>query len=46
LAAAVYGGAPLDALTAEGALSLQGDRALAEKFITLFPLPAKAERMA
>jgi DNA-binding HxlR family transcriptional regulator len=43
LAAAVYGGVPLDALEAEGALSIQGDRALAERFTTLFPLPSKAE---
>ncbi|MFY9623138.1 MAG: transcriptional regulator, partial [Rhodoplanes sp.] len=43
LAAAVYGGQSLKALTAQGALSLEGDRALAEKFVTLFPLPPKAE---
>jgi DNA-binding HxlR family transcriptional regulator len=42
LAAAVYGGQSLKALTAQGALSLEGDRALAEKFVTLFPLPPKA----
>jgi DNA-binding HxlR family transcriptional regulator len=41
LAAAVYGGQPLDALDAAGALVIQGDRALAERFVTLFPLPAK-----
>ena len=35
IAAVVYGGAPLDSVQVEG------DRALAEKFITLFPLPAK-----
>jgi DNA-binding HxlR family transcriptional regulator len=43
IAAAVYGGQPLEALAAAGALSLKGDRALAEQFVRLFPLPAKAE---
>jgi DNA-binding HxlR family transcriptional regulator len=42
LAAAVYGGHSLKALAAKGALSIKGDRALAEKFVTLFPLPPKA----
>ena len=41
-AAAVYGGVPLEALEAEGALKLEGDRALAARFVTLFPLPPKA----
>ncbi|HEX2554404.1 MAG TPA: winged helix-turn-helix transcriptional regulator [Microvirga sp.] len=41
IAAAVYGGQPLDALA--GALSVEGDRALAERFVTLFPLPPKVE---
>jgi len=36
LAAAVYGGLPLDQVR------LEGDRALAERFVTLFPLPPKA----
>jgi hypothetical protein len=44
IAAAVYGGQPLDALAAAGALSIEGDRALAERFVTLFPLPPKVER--
>ena len=44
VAAAVYGGVPFDALEAEGALALEGDRKLAERFATLFPLPPKAER--
>ncbi|MEO7410092.1 MAG: helix-turn-helix domain-containing protein [Sphingomicrobium sp.] len=35
IAAVVYGGAPLDSVRVEG------ERSLAEKFITLFPLPAK-----
>lgn len=42
LAAAVYGGLSLKALTASGAMSIEGDHALAEKFVTLFPLPPKA----
>ena len=41
IAAAVYGGEPLPALEAAGALRLAGDRALAERFVTLFPLPPK-----
>lgn len=46
LAAAVYGGVPLDVLAAEGALSVEGDRALADRFLTLFTLPPKAESPA
>jgi DNA-binding HxlR family transcriptional regulator len=42
VAAAVYGGVPLGALEREGALGIEGDRALAERFVTLFPLPPKA----
>ena len=42
VAAAVYGGVPLEVLEAEGALKLEGDRALAARFVTLFPLPPKA----
>jgi DNA-binding HxlR family transcriptional regulator len=41
IAAAVYGGEPLDELEAAGTLAIEGDRALAEKFVTLFPLPPK-----
>lgn len=41
LAAAIYGGQPLDALEASGALRIEGDRGLAERFVTLFPLPSK-----
>jgi DNA-binding HxlR family transcriptional regulator len=41
VAAAVYGGVPLAALEAEGALALEGDRAAAQRFLTLFPLPPK-----
>ena len=46
VAAAVYGGVPIEALAAAGALSLEGDRALAERFVTLFPLPPKVEPAA
>jgi DNA-binding HxlR family transcriptional regulator len=42
VAAAIYGGQPLAALEAAGALRLAGERALAERFLTLFPLPPKA----
>ncbi|ACB96790.1 winged helix-turn-helix transcriptional regulator [Beijerinckia indica] len=41
LAGAVYGGVPLNALIAEGTLKVEGDRALAERFLGLFPLPGK-----
>jgi DNA-binding HxlR family transcriptional regulator len=41
LAGAVYGGAPLDDLAAAGVLKVEGDRALADRFLTLFPLPEK-----
>ena len=44
IGAAVYGGVPLAALETEGALTIEGDRALAERFVTLFPLPPKARR--
>jgi len=46
VAAAVYGGVPLTELEAAGALRIEGDRAVAERFITLFPLPPKAPRPA
>jgi len=42
IAAALYGGQPLEALEQAGALRLSGDRALAERLLTLFPLPPKA----
>jgi hypothetical protein len=44
VAAAIYGGVPLEVLEADGALRIEGDRALAERFTTLFPLPPKAAR--
>jgi DNA-binding HxlR family transcriptional regulator len=42
IAAAVYGGQPLSALVEMGMLSIEGDEVLANRFTTLFPLPAKA----
>lgn len=42
VAAAVYGGVPLQALIDQEALRLVGDRLMAERFATLFPLPPKA----
>jgi DNA-binding HxlR family transcriptional regulator len=41
LASVVYGGRPLADAEAAGALTITGDRALAERFVTLFPLPPK-----
>jgi DNA-binding HxlR family transcriptional regulator len=38
IAAAVYGGAPLEALDA---LTVEGDQALAQRFTSFFPLPPK-----
>jgi hypothetical protein len=46
IAAAIYGGKPLRALAAAGALAIEGDRALADRFVTLFPLPPKVEATA
>jgi hypothetical protein len=43
IAGAVYGGVPIEALEKEGALKVEGDRELAARFVTLFPLPPKAE---
>jgi len=42
LAGAIYGGVPLAKLEKAGALKIGGDRALFERYIKLFPLPAKA----
>lgn len=44
VAAAVYGGVPLAELERDGLLAIAGDRALAERFVTLFPLPPKAAK--
>ena len=41
VAAAVYGGQGLDDLATAGALSVEGDRRRAERFLGLFPLPPK-----
>lgn len=41
IAAVVYGGQPLDQMEQAGAIKVSGDRALAARFVTLFPLPAK-----
>ncbi len=43
IAGAVYGKVPLAALEADGALTVTGDRAVAERFVALFALPSKAE---
>jgi DNA-binding HxlR family transcriptional regulator len=43
IAAAVYGGVPLEALAADGTLRVDGDEALARRFTTLFPLPPKVQ---
>lgn len=42
VAGVIYGGVPLKAMTGSGALTIEGDRALAERFIGLFPMPSKA----
>jgi DNA-binding HxlR family transcriptional regulator len=41
LAAFVYGGQPAEALEAAGILKVEGDREVAGRFATLFPLPPK-----
>ena len=38
----IYGGVPLPVLEGEGAVRLDGDRALLDRFARAFPLPAKA----
>lgn len=42
LAGAIYGGRELEMLEQAGALRIEGDRALAQRFVSLFPLPPKA----
>jgi DNA-binding HxlR family transcriptional regulator len=42
IAAAIYGGQLLADLVAAKAISIEGDRRLAKRFVTLFPLPPKA----
>jgi DNA-binding HxlR family transcriptional regulator len=46
LAAAVYGGQELASLEASRALAVDGVRALAARFVTLFPLPPKVHPAA
>jgi DNA-binding HxlR family transcriptional regulator/putative sterol carrier protein len=41
LAAVVYGGQPLRDAEAAGTVKVRGDRKLAERFTSLFPLPSK-----
>lgn len=41
LASIVYGGRPIADAEGAGVLRLDGNRALADRFVTLFPLPAK-----
>jgi DNA-binding HxlR family transcriptional regulator len=41
VASIVYGGRPIADAEAAGVLTFEGDRALAARFATLFPLPAK-----
>jgi DNA-binding HxlR family transcriptional regulator len=43
LAAFVYGKQPIDVLEGAGMLKLEGDREVAARFATLFPLPSKVE---
>ena len=42
IASAAYGGVALAEVEASGDLDIRGDRGLAERFVTLFPLPPKA----
>ncbi|WP_262029180.1 winged helix-turn-helix transcriptional regulator [Microvirga sp. Mcv34] len=44
LAGAIYGGQPVDGLEQAGVLQVEGDRALALRFMSLFPLPSKAPK--
>ncbi|HEX8449723.1 MAG TPA: helix-turn-helix domain-containing protein [Allosphingosinicella sp.] len=46
LAAYVYGGQPIEFLQDAGLLELQGDREVAKRFATLFPLPPRVEMAA
>ena len=46
IAAVIYGGQSLGSMEVNGALRVDGDRALAERFVTLFPLPSKASLTA
>lgn len=46
IAGAVYGEVPLSDLEKAGALKIEGDRSLAEKFVTLFILPEKLPELS
>src|SRR5215207_5112712 len=46
LAGAIYGGQALEALERTGALRVEGNRDLAQRFVSLFPLPPKASKPA
>lgn len=41
IASVVYGGRPLADALAAGAITVEGNRALAKTFVTLFTLPPK-----
>jgi len=41
VASAIYAGVALDDMLSDGALAIDGDRSLADRFITLFPMPKK-----
>ena len=43
VAGVVYGGVPLETMIASGGLTIDGDGALAERFVTLFTLPPKVD---
>lgn len=43
IAGVIYGGQPMADMEAAGALKVEGDRKLAETFVTLFPLPPKVD---
>lgn len=43
VAAVIYSGQAIEVLEGRGLLVVEGDRALARRFVTLFPLPAKVE---
>ncbi|GEO15498.1 transcriptional regulator [Microvirga aerophila] len=44
IARAIYAGQPIDALETDGVLQIEGNRAVAEQFVSLFPLPPKVQR--
>ncbi|WP_306259595.1 winged helix-turn-helix transcriptional regulator [Pararhizobium sp. IMCC21322] len=42
MAGIIYGGAPIEAMEKDDLLQIEGDRSLAERFVTLFPLSQNA----